>query len=214
MEFSRADLVYKYMNTTDVTHNRPSRRRFVMSVLYGAAAACLPLFALARGDYGIVGRSAPDLEIDYWIDRNGEPTGFDLAATRGSWVFLKCWQDWCPGCHSHGFPALKRIADAFLDHPHVTVVGIQTTFEGFGTNTRDKVRKIQLQYELPISMGHDAGDPDGDHRPSTMRNYRTGGTPWMILIDPRGVVVFNDFSIDAERLIDFLSQETASYVAP
>ncbi len=197
------------MNTVATTLNRFSRRRFVKSGLYGAAAACLPFTALARRDYGIVGRSAPDLEIDYWIDRNGAPTSFDLAAARGNWVFLKCWQDWCPGCHSHGFPALKRIADAFVDHPRVTVVGIQTTFEGFGTNTQDKVRKIQLQYELPMIMGHEAGDPDGDHRPSTMRNYRTGGTPWMILIDPRGVVVFNDFGVNVERLIEFLSQETA-----
>lgn len=197
------------MNTTAVTRNRFSRRRFVKSGLYGAAATCLPLPALARRDYGIVGQSAPDLEIDYWIDRHGKPTRFDLAATRGNWVFLKCWQDWCPGCHSHGFPALKRIADAFVDNPRVTVVGIQTTFEGFSTNTRDKVRKIQLQYKLPITMGHDAGDPHGDYRPSIMRSYRTGGTPWMILIDPRGIVVFNDFRINADRLIDILSQETA-----
>ncbi len=197
------------MTRTAITSNGFSRRRFVKTGIFGAAVVCFPLRVVARADYGIVGRSAPELQIDYWIDRNGGRTSFDLAGTRGDWVFLKCWQDWCPGCHSHGFPALKKIADAFIHNPQVTVVGIQTTFEGFGTNTREKVRKIQLQYKLPITMGHDSGDPDGDYRPSTMRNYRTGGTPWMILIDPAGVVVFNDFSIDAERLIEFLSEETA-----
>ena len=146
--------------------------------------------------------------MDYWIDPFGEPGQFSLADTDNKWVFLKCFQDWCPGCHAHGFPALKKISDAFANNPNVQVAGIQTTFEGFSTNTKDKVRKLQLQYDLNIPMGHDAGDPGGDHRPSTMRNYRTGGTPWMILIDPERVVVYNDYSINPDRLIEVLNEKT------
>lgn len=157
--------------------------------------------------YGIVGKPAPELEVSYWIDRNGRPTTFELAAQRGRWVYLKCFQNWCPGCHSHGFPTLKKVADVFADHEGVAIAGIQTVFEGFATNTRDAVRKLQVRYELPITMGHDPGDPDGEHRPSTMRNYRTGGTPWMILVDPDGEVVFNDYAVDADKLIAFLSKQ-------
>lgn len=188
---------------------RVSRRRFLGAV---AGASALTLGGAARasgGKYGIVGRTAPELEIDYWIDARGESTRFDLASNEGRWVFLKCFQSWCPGCHSHGFPALKKIADAFRDNPKVAVAGIQTTFEGFFTNTVDKLREIQLQYDLPIPMGHDPGNPGSDHRPSTMRHYRTGGTPWMILIDPGGTVIYNDFSINSDRLIEVLNERTA-----
>ena len=41
-----------------------------------------------------------------------------------------------------------------------------------------------------------------------MRDYRTGGTPWMILIDPQRRVVFNDFGIDVEKAIAFLRSQT------
>lgn len=170
--------------------------------------ALLPPAALSANGYGIQGQHAPELEVAYWIDRHGNPTEFTLAQAEGQWVFLKCFQSWCPGCHSHGFPALQTIAKALADHPAVTVAAIQTTFEGFSTNTKEKVRQIQLRYELDITMGHDAGNPAGDHRPSTMSNYNTGGTPWMILIDPERRVVFNDFSVNAERLIDVLRAQT------
>ena len=88
-----------------------------------------------------------------------------------------------------------------MSDPRFVALGIQTVFEGFQTNTRDRVREIQLRYDLNIPMGHDAGNPDGDHRPRTMRDYRTGGTPWIVIIDPQAQVVFNDYHLNTERFI-------------
>ncbi len=169
----------------------------------------MPFGAFAQVDYGILGRTAPELEVEHWIDADGQPTTFNLSTHEGKWVFLKCWQSWCPGCHSHGFPALKKIYDAFAGNPGIAIAGIQTVFEGFKVNTVDKLRDIQLQYALQIPMGHDAGDANGDRHSSTMRNYRAGGTPWMILIDPDRIVVYNGFSIDAGKAIEFLSKQSA-----
>lgn len=157
--------------------------------------------------YGIEGRIAPELEIDYWIDRHGDSTHFQLADHEGKWIFLKCFQSWCPGCHAHGFPALKRVSDALADNPNIAFAGIQTVFEGRYTNTVDKVRDIQLRYDLRMPMGHDPGLNEG--HPQTMVDYRTGGTPWMILIDPQRQVVFNDFGIDVDKAIAFLTTQTA-----
>ena len=42
---------------------------------------------------------------------------------------------------------------------------------------RARVREMQLRYDLPITIGHDAGDPDVNHLLRMMRNYRSGGTP-------------------------------------
>lgn len=159
--------------------------------------------------YGIEGYEAPELGINYWIDADGKPTTFSLADAKGKWVFLKCFQNWCPGCHASGFPSLKAFADEFHNHPQVAIAGIQTVFEGFSSNTQDDVRKLQQRYELPIPMGHDPGDPDGIHLSDTMLKYRTGGTPWLILIDPEGVVAFNDFRVNTGALIEFIYEQVA-----
>ena len=187
------------------------RRRFIAAIAASMAGSSFPelLTAQNNSQYGIVGQSAPELSLDYWIDKNGDPASFSVLNSRGKWVLLKCFQDWCPGCHSSGFPTLKAFADAFRDHPSVAIAGIQTVFEGFTANTMDDVRKLQLQYALPIIMGHDAGDPNGDHRPQTMVNYRTGGTPWIILIDPEGVVVFNHFHVNTEKLIAYVAEQVS-----
>lgn len=45
--------------------------------------------------------------------------------------------------------------------------------------------------------------------PFVMCNYRAGGTPWLILIDPNGTVVFNSFHVDQTKLIEFLAEQVA-----
>ena len=185
------------------------RRRFLATagVIMAGPSFSGSLNAQSSSQYGIVGQPAPELLLDYWIDKNGAPGSFSVLDSRGKWVLLKCFQDWCPGCHSSGFPTLKAFADAFWDHPSVAIAGIQTVFEGFSTNTLEDVRKLQLEYALPITMGHDVGDPDGDHRPQTMVKYRTGGTPWIILINPEGTVLFNHFHADANKLISYVAEQ-------
>ena len=184
-----------------------TRRNLLKSSLLGLGAMALPPKAISSSHYGITGRSAPELEIDYWIDKDGKPTSFKLSEHPDKWVFLKCFQSWCPGCHSHGLPALKTISEALKDNPKVVFAGIQTVFEGYSINTIDKVRSTQLQYDLQLPMGHDAGNEGAS--PLTMVNYRTGGTPWMILIDPQRRVVFNDYRINVDKAIEFLQKETA-----
>jgi len=189
------------------------RRKFLtmssVALMAGAVQPILGNRAQAKSDYGIEGYMAPEISLDYWIDQDGKPTTYSVEAQRGKWVFLKCFQNWCPGCHSSGFPALQKFSSAFADHPEVSIAAVQTVFEGFRTNNQAAVRELQLRYDLPIPMGHDPGNPDGDHRPQTMVNYRTGGTPWIIIIEPGGSVVFNDFHINVDALIDYVGERVA-----
>lgn len=189
------------------------RRKFVAGAGALVGGAMLPAAAQAQGGKkrGIKGEIAPELDVDYWIDADGEPTSFSMADNTGKWVLLKCFQNWCPGCHSTGFPTLKAFADEFHDNPKVAIAGVQTVFEGYDSNTLEDVRKLQLRYELPIIMGHDpgeAGDPavaGSRVLPKTMASYRTGGTPWLILINPEQKVVFNGFHIDKKSLIRYVN---------
>ncbi|MFK7994579.1 MAG: peroxiredoxin family protein [Granulosicoccus sp.] len=199
-----------------LTPSSTDRRRFLRNT--AAASTLLTTSTLAarafgqseqRPEPGIEGRVAPELDVDYWIDANGEPTRFSMADAKGKWVFLKCFQNWCPGCHKSGFPTLKAFSDRFHDHPDVAIAGIQTVFEGYSSNTQEAVRELQLRYELPITMGHDPGNPETEEYSSTMVNYRTGGTPWLILVNPQGVVVFNQFHVDSEALIEYVAEKVA-----
>lgn len=192
-----------------------SQRRLLLAAGISAGAGLLagvPQKASAQSSYGIEGQPAPEIKLDYWIDHNGDAGQFSVHEQRGKWVFLKCFQNWCPGCHSSGFPTLQKFSAEFHKHPKVAIAGIQTVFEGFGSNTEDDVRKLQLRYDLPITMGHDPGDKnakDGDHRSQTMKLYRTGGTPWLILINPEGIVVYNNFRVDTDELIQYVGANVA-----
>jgi hypothetical protein len=70
------------------------------------------------------------------------------------------------------------------------------------------------RYALGIPFGHDAGDEQDGAGSRLMRRYRNGGTPWFILIDPDGRVVYNHFRIDADKLVTFLKRLENEPAAP
>ncbi len=185
-------------------------RRTALGMAFGAGAALAGLGqarAQSAPQAGIQGQRAPPLKADFWIDGDGRPTQFDLAAQRGKWVHLKFWQSWCPGCHAHGFPALVKLVTAFAGEPRVVNVALQTVFEGSWANRADRVRYTQLKYKLPIVFGHDSAA--AERGPSTMRLYRSGGTPWHVIVDPAGRVAFNGFGLDPDRAIAAIRQQLA-----
>ena len=97
-----------------------------------------------------------------------------------------------------GFPTLQKLTQAFKNESQVVFLAVQTVFEGHEYNSQDKLRKNQLEWGLKIPMAHASGNPQAHEIPSIMRNYRSGGTPWTVIIDPEGEVVFNDFHLEAD----------------
>ena len=73
---------------------------------------------------------------------------------------------------------------------------VQTVFEGFGTNDAGAARRTGERYSLSIPVGHDDG---GGHGSRTMKRYRTGGTPWVVVIDRKGVVRFDGYHLPAAK---------------
>ena len=113
-----------------------------------------------------------------------------------------------------GFPTLKALTKIFKGSDDITFLAVQTVFEGFQFNTKDKLRKNQLKYGLKIPMSHAAGNPQTHAVPEIMRKYRSGGTPWAVIIDPKGWVVFNHYHIEiksAEKLIERLISQRAQH---
>ena len=155
-------------------------------------------------NYGIQGSQAPDWGVNIWFNLPEENQRIDLQSFPNRIVYLYCFQSWCPGCHSHGFPSLLNVMEKFKDSPDVAFVAVQTVFEGFEVNTAERALETAGEYQLAIPVGHDPG-PDG-RRSLIMQRYRTGGTPWIIVIDSQGTVRFNDFHVEVYQMTDLINR--------
>lgn len=124
---------------------------------------------MRQAPLGIAGQVAPDWEVDQWFGLSGGLSQLRLSDIDAPVVYLYCFQSWCPGCHSHGFP------HAVLQHG----------LDG-------------------IPIGHDV-DPLGGP-PSMMQRYRTGGTPWTVIIGPERRVCFDGFQVDEGAAVAIIGQ--------
>lgn len=151
--------------------------------------------------FGHTHRPAPELRVPYWIDGQGnEMENLSLTDLGEGYKLIYCFQNWCPGCHSFGFPALKKLVAALGEKGFGFAV-VQTVFEGAEQNTRDRLREMQLKYGINLPFGHDVASGDAEY-PTVMEDFRTGGTPWFILIDPKGEIIFSDFRLNPEQMIE------------
>lgn len=155
--------------------------------------------------HGMEGQPAPAWKIPLWVDGEGNRTApVNLSDYRGKFKVVYCFQSWCQGCHLSGFPSLQRMVSALEGSDRVVFLAVQTVFEGEEANTFEKLVETQKQYGLNIPFGQDNGDASTGNISDIMYRYRTGGTPWFILIDQNDRVVFNDFQLNTENAIELL----------
>ena len=151
---------------------------------------------------GIVGQQAPNWDVSQWYQLPDGKKDLDITDYKGKVLYLYFFQSWCPGCHSTGFPNLKKLHSKYKDDPDVEFVVIQSTFEGHSINTADKLKPTAAKYDLPIPFGQSAGGGT----PAIMQKYRTRGTPWVVLIDKTGYVQFNGFHLDPDKAISAIDR--------
>ena len=173
--------------------------------LFVVAFACMTLVgsnALAQSSTrqkpGIVGQQAPQWKTSTWHQLPDGKTSLNIDDYKGKVLYLYFFQSWCPGCHRSGFPTLQKVSKAFQGNDKAAFVAIQTTFEGHSTNTPDKLKTIAKRYQLTIPFGQSA---EVSGTPEIMRKYRTGGTPWVVIINQQGRVIFNDFHVAPDQAI-------------
>ena len=165
-------------------------------------------FSLSLFAKGIIGQKAPPFHDLEWRDKDGKeikvPTTEEL---KGNVVILKFLQSWCPGCLNKGLPDLKVLQDNFKTTEKVKIYSAQTTFEGFGINTEKKIKSIRSRYGLTIPMAHDDGKKQKKKKSILMTRYKTRGTPWYVIIDKKGTVIYNDFHLDPKKTIELIEKK-------
>lgn len=140
-----------------------------------------------------------ELQVDEWVHL---PDGLDQGPSlktdwEGKVVYLYFFQSWCPGCHSSGFPTLKALLNTYEDQENIRFAAVQTVFEGFHTNTPEAAQEIVERYGLhSIPVGQSG---TADARSKVMRDFKTRGTPWTVILDSRGEVVYSGFHLDVEK---------------
>jgi len=102
------------MNMMPDSHNLPGKLIVALLALMLMPTLAAGEIIVANDRYGIRGQSAPELELEGWIDGDGnDRSPLRLAELRGKIVYLYFFQAWCPGCHSHGFPTIKAFDQPF-----------------------------------------------------------------------------------------------------
>lgn len=80
---------------------------------------------------------------------------------------------------------------------------VQTVFEGKRQNTPERGPKETAKFEIAVPVGTDAR-VDGSRVSMMMHRFGTGGTPWTIVIDKKGVVQFNNFTGSVKTLTELI----------
>lgn len=150
---------------------------------------------------------APELRVPYWIDAKGEErAALTLKELGTGYKVIFAFKAECPGCHSFGFPAMKTIYDGLKDK-RVGMAVVHTAFDDDPRNNQDRIAEMQEKYGLAIPFGHDP--KVGESYPTFMTDYRTRGTPFFTIIDPNGEIIFSDFRLDANKVVEVLGQQAA-----
>jgi len=163
-----------------------------------------------RAPKAMLGKPAPKWDVGRWHQLPTGKTSLDISDFKGKVLYIYCFQSWCPGCHSRGFPALQQVSRKYKDDDSVRFVVFQTVFEDRASkpvNTFENLKKIAKKYGLKMPFAQSGSRKD---KSKLMRAYKTGGTPWTMIIDKKGVIRYSSFHItpaDAGKLIERLKAE-------
>jgi len=140
--------------------------------------------------------TAPELTVSQWFNTKQPLT---LEQLRGKVVLLHAFQMLCPGCVNHGVPQAERVHRQY-GGADLAVVGLHTVFEHHAVMTPAALQVFLSEFRIMHPVGVDTSDPDSS-MPVTMRRYRMGGTPTLILIDRLGRIRVQELGqVDDMRL--------------
>ena len=121
------------------------RTRITLSSIVLAAALFAGFTAFGqRAPMGISGKKAPPWKVSQWHNLPAKQKSLDVGDFKGKVLYLYGFQSWCPGCHSHGFPTLKKVMERYKKNDEVAfrlaVQNIAVTIDDCGLNSEQRLR--------------------------------------------------------------------------
>ncbi|MCP5006351.1 MAG: hypothetical protein GY941_20795 [Planctomycetes bacterium] len=165
------------------------------------------MFVLMQPDVfarsSMIDMKAPELVISEWI--NNDPGG--LKDMRGKVIVINFFQMKGVGYKSFSIPLMCHWGNIYSERDDIIFLFIYSPFERHQDQEHSFLKEYVLQNEITHSVGVDAF-AQGGSIPVTMKIFKIGGTPCIVIVDKRGVIRFKqmgNFNADvAKKLIDKL----------
>ncbi|MFD0892960.1 TlpA family protein disulfide reductase [Luteolibacter ambystomatis] len=116
-----------------------------------------------------LGKKAPELKVEKWLT--------EKPATEGKFVMIDFWATWCGPCRK-AIPELNKFQEKFRDK--LVVIGISDEEEAKVKPFSEK----EIRYSSAI-----------DTKGETKKAMKVSGIPHVILLNPKGVVVWEGFPL-------------------
>jgi thiol-disulfide isomerase/thioredoxin len=139
-------------------------------------AGAMLLAAAPLSAQGLVGKPAPEVSAQYWL--NSQPLA--LGGLRGKIVVVEFWATWCPPCRA----SIPHLIDLNKKYAGQGVV-----FMGLTDEPKEKVEPFAQQLGMNYAVG--GGSPTGGP-------YGVRGIPTAFLLDTAGTVVWQGHPMNPE----------------
>jgi len=111
-------------------------------------------------------------------------------------------------------PLFNRWHERYGQRDDVLVVSIHTVFEGHDYQNSERLREFVETWGIEHPVGIDTYAAEGDEVPETMRRYRTGGTPHVVIVDKWGRQRFRHLGGFDEQAVEKFIDELLDEPAP
>jgi thiol-disulfide isomerase/thioredoxin len=148
---------------------------------------------------GIEGKPARPLGVSDWIQLPEGKERLEITDFKDKVLVLFLFQSTCEACKKREFPVLQKLVKEFDGNDGVAFLAIQTPFQDYATNSQLQLKPTAEEFNLDIPFGHLAKTREAY---SINAAYETGGTPWWVIIDRKGMVEFNGFTIHPDVAIE------------
>ena len=142
-------------------------------------ASSLTTIAQVIPDHPIVGKSCPDFtltDVNFFKQKI-----VSLKDFHGKWLVLDCWNRYCSNCIS-SMPRMDSIRKEFKNQIEVVYIGYTGNLhakESDNKEIRILYERVQREYNLDLPMAFDS---------LLMDRFKIAATPYIIIIDPNGIV--------------------------
>jgi thiol-disulfide isomerase/thioredoxin len=121
---------------------------------------------------------------------------------RGKWLVLDFWTIGCTGCVL-SFPKMNKLAKDYKGKAEIMMVGYYCTKEGTANNkTKDFYAIWAKKKSLTMTAAFDS---------VSFKQYGVNGVPYILVVNPEGIVVAKSREIDSALLNGFITGKKLPY---